>query len=163
MPFHERRPSWIAEDAALGSADTLRRARRLRHRLRHDPARLHACLRNLCSKSATPAAATRALAPRLAAPFLQADPIVVSAFTDQVTQALDGYVLRYSNRLALLASAAKLGISRFEANLIIATVQYRHNTPPPPPTTGSFWLMLIAFVITVQAAIVLAVWRLFGV
>jgi len=103
------------------------------------------------------------MSPGLAAPFLQADPIVVSAFTDQVTQALDGYVLRYSNRLALLASAAKLGISRFEANLIIATVQYRHNTPPPPPTTGSFWPMLIAFVITVQAAIVLAVWRLFGV
>jgi hypothetical protein len=162
MSFHDRRPSSLPEDATIGAVDYLRRARRLRHRLRHNPARLHACLRKLTSEPSTPVTVARAVPAGVAGP-LQADPIAMLAFTDEVTDALDGCVLRYSNRLSLLARAADLGISRFEANLIIATVQHRCETPPPPPTAKSYWPTLIVVVIALQAAIVLMVWRLFGV
>ena len=93
---------------------------------------------------------------------LQADPVATAAFADLVGQALDGCVLRYSNRLSLLDRAAKMGIGRFEANLIIATVQYRREHVPANPPRRSYLPILIAFAIGLQALIVAAVWRLLG-
>ena len=46
-------------------------------------------------------------------------------FLAQVRQTLDGNLLHYSDRVMLLWSAQRQGIGRFEANLLIATVQHR--------------------------------------
>ncbi|MGA2497733.1 MAG: hypothetical protein ABSH20_08330 [Tepidisphaeraceae bacterium] len=45
-------------------------------------------------------------------------------FIDEVRQRLDGRVLRYSCREELLSRAEELGIGRFDANLLIASVQH---------------------------------------
>ena len=39
-------------------------------------------------------------------------------------------ILRHSRRQSLLRQAAKLGISRFEASLLIAAVEYRMRSEP---------------------------------
>jgi len=46
-------------------------------------------------------------------------------FAGLVPQHLDGPVLCYEDRQSLLEAARRLGIGRFEANLIIAAVQHR--------------------------------------
>jgi hypothetical protein len=46
-------------------------------------------------------------------------------FAAMVRQHLDGPVLCYEDRQTLLRTAARLGIGRFDANLIIAAVQHR--------------------------------------
>jgi hypothetical protein len=60
----------------------------------------------------------------------QTAPILVSSPADKITcQIMDRIrngVLTYSDRLELLDEAEKLGIGRFDANLIIAAVQHRH-------------------------------------
>ncbi|MGH7177966.1 MAG: hypothetical protein ACREJC_11340 [Tepidisphaeraceae bacterium] len=52
-------------------------------------------------------------------------PHAARGFAEGVASRLDGAVLRYSDRVQLLKRAAHLGITRFDANLIIAAVQYR--------------------------------------
>ena len=49
------------------------------------------------------------------------------AFAAEVEAALEGPVLRYSQRRRLLKAAARAGVGRFEANLIIAAVQHRRR------------------------------------
>jgi hypothetical protein len=48
-----------------------------------------------------------------------------SQFEQLVAAELAGEVLNYSRRLELLADAERLGIGRFEANLLIAEAQHR--------------------------------------
>ena len=58
-----------------------------------------------------------------------------AALVDRTLLAHPNSPLRYSQRLALLKEAGRRGIGRFEANLIIASVQHRLklNTPAPTP------------------------------
>ena len=56
-------------------------------------------------------------------------------FLRQVRQTLDGNLLHYTDRMRLLADADRMGIARFEANLLIATVQHRAHTEPSQSTT----------------------------
>lgn len=94
---------------------------------------------------------------------LRIEPIVAATFTDEVIRSLDGPVLRYSQRLALLRRAAELGISRFEANLLIAAVQHRHvGTCSPAAPRRSNLPMLMTFAAGVQALIVFLIWRVFA-
>jgi hypothetical protein len=60
-------------------------------------------------------------------------------FLNQVRGSLDGNILHYSERLRLIRVADRMGIARFEANLLIATVQHRtqQQLAPVPATTTS--------------------------
>jgi hypothetical protein len=133
--------STMTDDSAQ---DFCRQARRLRHRLRHAPVRLHRSLRALRTD--------RALLP-------SSDPN--DRFAASVAAALESGTLRYSRRLRLLREAARLGIERFEANLIIAMVEHRlrDQIEDEVEAKGSVspWL---AFLV-IQTAIVVAVATLF--
>ena len=88
------------------------------------------------------------------------EPDTVRAFTYQVAMATQGPVLRYSQRLRLLALANGAGIARFDANLIIAAIenhrgQSRENEQPIAQR-GALPAMVTA--ICVQAALVLLTW-----
>lgn len=75
-----------------------------------------------------------------------------------------GSVLRYSQRLALLHEAARSGIARFEANLLIASVEHQlrdqvpTTTNPLPQRTLRIpgWMMFAAL----QSLISIGLWRL---
>jgi hypothetical protein len=110
-----------------------RAARRLRGRLADRPARLHRALRELnlattdsSSTPKPPAATTSPAGP-------------AADFAAEVARRMDGPVLRQAQRRALLAYAARAGIGRFEANLIIAAVQHerRGESGLPQPTLPS--------------------------
>jgi len=62
---------------------------------------------------------------RVARVAVTENPNRVRAFAQQVALATTGPCLRYSQRLHLFAMANEAGISRFDANLIIAAVEHR--------------------------------------
>jgi hypothetical protein len=83
-------------------------------------------------------------------------------FADQVAEKLLGKVLTYTARQELLALAERLGINRFEANLIIATVQNRiaQISPVPKSQISNFkFPYQLAMFLTIEAIIIGAVWR----
>jgi hypothetical protein len=71
-------------------------------------------------------------------------------------------VLRYSQRLALLEEAERRGINRFQANLIIASVQHRlaiqSTTHAETPSRGR--LAGVVTFLLFQALILWGCWRL---
>ena len=89
---------------------------------------------------------------------------VSAEFADAVAQAIDGPVLRYSQRQVLVRDAERRGIGRFEANLIIAAVLHRQGLGQEyelPPTSGGVmgWVAPVLTFVGVQAAIVAGAWR----
>jgi len=72
--------------------------------------------------------ARRATTPAVAPP--SAADLGRAAFASAVRECLDGPVLRYSLRKALLKQASRLGVGRFEANLVIAEVQHAARDAP---------------------------------
>jgi hypothetical protein len=96
----------------------VRTARRLRHRLRHAPATLHRSLRTL-----------RQASPVTVRPVSRAAGVFGNPgnerFSLLVRYSLVGSLLPHSTRQALLRKAARMGIRRFDANLIIAMVQHQ--------------------------------------
>lgn len=154
MPAGQVQPVWIAgsprESADLPTADSAsyrRAARRLRHRFRGDPGRLHRCLLALRDD------ADRRQEQRQGAG--RAEPPAVLA--REVAASLDDGLLRYSTRLALVRRAVQMGIGRFEANLIIATVQHRvrRDEVPRAVSRRRFDATALAVVLAVQGLIVL--------
>jgi hypothetical protein len=103
---------------AVRSDEYRRRARQLRARHSHDLGALHQALGALAQESNS----TVATAPKVEGPAI--------GFAQLVAQQLQGPVLRYSHRIALVQEAQKRGIARFEANLIIAAVQHQTNRRP---------------------------------
>lgn len=149
-------------EEAEASAEYCRRARRLRWRFGGDPIRLHQSLRELSEERGEAGGVGRESILPSTMP-LEAGRAVAEAFAERVVQQLDGAILRYSNRQALVREAEKVGISRFEANLIIAAVQYRHGTPVRRAEgSRAGWPMLVGFAMVVQALIVVYYWRMFG-
>jgi hypothetical protein len=105
------------------STDYRRCARRLRHVHRSNPARLASSLKEL---SAAYDASTRPTPGQCESASAAPDSVArVRAFAQHVAHELDGTTLRYSNRIRLLHAAHRHGIRRFDANLIIASVQER--------------------------------------
>jgi hypothetical protein len=81
-----------------------------------------------------------------------------------VERSLEGPVLRYSRRVALLEHAARLGIRRFDANLIIAGVQQRCSDSRalgPRPYRRTMWPG-VALAMSVQMTLVLLAWFALG-
>src|SRR6476660_8479980 len=99
----------------------LRQARRLRHELRNKPESLHRSLaalaqwKNLTSPPSAPEPVWRADSRRDHLQDLIAG----------VAQNMDGPILRYPARMALLKQAKRAGIAQFDANLIITATQHR--------------------------------------
>lgn len=130
------------------STDYRRCARRLRHQHRGRPARLTRSLRELAlayDACISPAPLTE---PRLIDH--------VRSFAQQVCDELDGRTLRYSARVKLLRDARRRGIRRFDANLIIASVQERVQGPAPGAQKGKSrhtWRAYAALVVVVQGLI----------
>jgi hypothetical protein len=94
------------------TCDSYRRsARRLRAVHAGNPARLHRSLQELASRQA-----------RIV--LSQSHVCRSQSFADRVRAEMDGPILRYSARQALLQRADSLGIGRFQANLIIAAIQH---------------------------------------
>lgn len=144
---------------AEASVEYIRQARRLRHRHRGNPQRLHQSLRRLAAQSAEQPAL-----PRI-------DRSASAVLTHEVEDAMDGPVLRYSERTRLLRRAEQLGIGRFDANLLIATVQHRHRgraeafieapiAEAPRGGRGPSWRAgnILAVALLVEAAAVVVGW-----
>ena len=133
---------------AFDSTDYRRCARRLRHLHRGHPARLTRSLRELSLAYDACSSPAPLNEPRLIDH--------VRAFAQQVCDELDGRTLRYSARVKLLRDARRRGIRRFDANLIIASVQERvQGAAPTVKERGSrrTWRTCAALVIVVQGLI----------
>ena len=96
----------------LDAGEYVRRARRLRARWAGKPERLQRELGELSRQSS-------------AARLPGNDPGPARVFSEAAAAAMEGPVLRYSARQGLMKLARRLGIERFEANLLIAAVQHR--------------------------------------
>jgi hypothetical protein len=137
--------------ASAFSDEYRRRARKLRAQHAHDLAMLHKALSDLAQE----ADQRQAPPPKVEGP--------AAGFAQLVTRELEGPVLRYSKRQALLREADRRGIGRFEANLIIAAVQHQTDRPARAcvsrPTGASVWRTAIA-ACAVQGLIFLAMYLL---
>lgn len=171
--------------AAEQLQDTYRReARRVRARLRHRPGEMYAALKQLAHRidrrrwSAGDSASRTdraSRAERIVTPVTSSriddrsvEAMAEMRFEQLVRQHVTGPVLRYSVRQALLARAERLGVGRFEANLIIATMQHqrRHlveqaDAAQPADRDGGILLPLVV-VGVLQGLIVAAAWWLIG-
>lgn len=90
------------------------------------------------------------------------DPSV--AFAEVVRGRMDGPVLRYSQRLALLKEAQRMGVGRFEANLVIARVLYQEGLGQEyelRPEQGRGWAGVVMTIVLVQSAILAGAWWVF--
>lgn len=139
------------------TADYRRHARRLRKVYADQPARLHHYLQDLSRQHDSQRANdTPAIRRRMA----------VDRFSSEVSRHFAAGVLRYSQRVALIDSAARYGLSRFHANLVVAMVQNRAaqaDRPLPraarlPNRFRIVWPVLT--VVVIQSAILYAGWRI---
>jgi hypothetical protein len=137
------------------------KARRIRARLAHRPAAMHRALRRL-NESPAGSVHQRAQVTRRCSVIDATASHAPAMFLQLVLDHLDGGLLRYSVRARLLRQAERLGIGRFEANLIIATAQHHRrgiaSAAPPPERTPTG--LLLAAAVLLQAGIVAGVWRL---
>jgi hypothetical protein len=142
-------------------------ARRLRGRFAGDPVRLQRSLLDLARREdARTDHARRSESPVLPTLPNVPDREVADGFAARVSQHFRGVVLCYEDRQSLLAIAGRLGIGRFEANLIIAAVQHRlereHATSSPVPTecfkrVGKWWPAVVV-VLAVETTLSFAAW-----
>jgi hypothetical protein len=145
-------------------------ARRLRGRFANDPARLQRALRDLARREDAnrAASALRGRHPEPAVQPLQdiVDGEAAARFAFLVRQHLTGPVLCYEDRESLLRTAARLGIGRFDANLIIAAVQHRAEgehvdvrgtATEQTGATGRWWAS-VAIVLAVETSLSLVAW-----
>lgn len=125
-----------------------RQARKLRHIHRRDPHRMHQALKELSQSHDQQASSW-------ATPSEQ--------FTELVRKIAAGQIIRYSLRQQLLSRASELGIERFQANLIIATVQHEcqpaHFDPRPIPRPK--WLIPLLIFSVVETLLALGAIALF--
>ncbi|HEV8379331.1 MAG TPA: hypothetical protein VGP99_10815 [Tepidisphaeraceae bacterium] len=116
-----------------------RRARRLRHTLRNHPSRLQRSLARLASEmDDSPADVTKT-------PSVLATSLAARRFEMMVREAMEKGPMRYSQRLAMLKTAAAMGLGRFEANLILAIEQNRQfpsNIEEPSRERGGFFTIV---------------------
>jgi hypothetical protein len=94
----------------------------------------------------------------------QVRPLDASAdFAEYVREHIDGPVLRYSQRVALLKAGQRLGLGRFEANLVIAQVLHREGMAQSyemRPT--AVWVGPLVMFAVLQAALLVGAWWVLG-
>jgi hypothetical protein len=131
-----------------------REARKLRGRFADRPAELYRSLRQLADQHDI----IRGFAAPRRAPVSP-----TSEFASEVREFLRGGMLTYSERQNLLKSAEMRDIPRFEANLIIAAMQYRvPKGREEKVTRPSSRLPLILGFIASQIALLAAAWMIAG-
>lgn len=160
----------------------LTQVRHLRQRYAGNPAMLQRALSELSRNrdlhmgadrgqtvAATPAVVRAAV--RDAGSYLPADSqpsrfarAVVDWFANHVAQQIDEKLLHFSRRQELLATADRLGIGRFHANLIIAVAQHHageqdRSAPALLPKARSRAWPIVLTLAAIQAGIVWAGWR----
>jgi hypothetical protein len=102
------------------------------------------------------------------APLPYASRSRAEAFSREVEARMEGPVLRHAERRRLFAAARRLGIGRFEANLVMAAVQHEvtrggRGVRPEAAAPGRAWrLAPVAAALAVQALIAWGVWHVFG-
>jgi hypothetical protein len=156
-----------------------REARRLRASLSNDLPRLQRSLRQLSIREDENynlrdriSNANLSEVRRVPLPICLTNSPADEYFAQRVRDEIQGGILRYSRRTALLRHARTLGIERFEASLIIACVQHSaqirfpidpvHNGDGPRRTERKWALVtLIAVVCATQAIIAAGLWQLF--
>jgi hypothetical protein len=92
-------------------------------------------------------------------------PQAAERFARLVQSRLEGQILRLQERQLLLRTARRMGIDRFQANLIIAAVQHAHRPAPPAPTAPApaaprGWLIPVALFLLIEAVTALCLYRL---
>ena len=99
----------------------------------------------------------------LNAPPWMADVPAFTAFAHDVEDALEGPILRYSERQRLLKRAEHFGIRRFDANLIIAFVQSRapRQTLVATSKIAHPLLQTAGLFLAIQSVIFAGVWWVF--
>jgi hypothetical protein len=162
----------------LMSADAYRRhARRLRDRHAARPGELHRALRDLGQErdrhrakeaardrdpsiDTPPARAQTVTAHRRIVPDAPRSPAdAAERFSAAVGAKLTAGLLCYSDRLALLRQAQRLGLDRFDANLLIAAAQHGQQPPvPAPPIPARRLILRVVAFIVVESAIGAAAW-----
>jgi len=151
------------------STDYRRHARHLRKLYALEPAALQHRLKDLAiwHDAHTPARACESRFARTA-PALTVEKttfeIASAKFASLVEQRIGQGVLRYSDRARLLSDARRLGIGRFYANLVIATLQHNVDVEPIPHDAESLSripsrALRIGLALLIQAIILLASWR----
>jgi hypothetical protein len=104
-------------------------------------------------------------------PTLSISPAIARGFAAAVEGSVRLGVLSYDDRLRLLDRGVRLGLSRFEATLIIAAVQHRvpgavsdaiPMASKAPTPNRHRWLVPVAFAVTLQGAILAAIATLLG-
>jgi len=93
--------------------------------------------------------------------------IAARNFADLVSARLAGTVLPFSERESLVRAAARHGINRFEANLLIAAVQHQMRVGRERAIAHRVWPTIrfssaLATFLAVQAGIIAAIWYLFS-
>lgn len=99
---------------------------------------------------------------------LAADPAVIRGYARAAADRLAAEPLTLADRDLLLRRGERLGLGRFEANLILAVVERRHRsqTPPVRPVraeqtrTRRIAWPAAATAVALQASIVMAAWWL---
>jgi hypothetical protein len=122
-----------------------------------NPALLHRRLRELSDSQNTKLNPIEQ--PFTSTPSLAANSPAAWQFGERVASCLEDGLLRYSRRVALLKEAERLGIKRFEANLIIAVAQHRHRPAQPvafrtlrPASSIWQWLAPVTLAFILQMA-----------
>jgi hypothetical protein len=132
--------------AAIDSSTFYRReARRLRRELRDEPVKLHQSLQALSQRNDLSTPKQTIWKRETRTDHVQD---LIAAVADH----MDGPVLRYSARLALLKQAQRAGLEHFDANLIITAVQHRMGERiVRTPRKDRPWLRKLAIVMIFQA------------
>lgn len=96
-------------------------------------------------------------------------PSVARQFANIVAAELKtGNILPYSNRQHLVRTAERMGLGRFDANLIIALIQNRLSPTPatdvvPAPTARQHWLAPLALILAIEGLVAAYIfWLLVG-
>ncbi len=182
----------VATGSTAGSCDAdsyRKQARRLRQRYAGQPGLLHFSLcelarrhdrSNPAPRAVIPTAQARPLRPTIqrvqprdnaTGPDSSFARAVVDWFGAQVAGEFDGKILHQSKRQRLLKTAERLGISRFNANLVITVAQNRAEQGLVAPTTATATLTpdkrssfpIIAMIAIVQFLIIWGAWHVLHV
>jgi hypothetical protein len=152
---------------AISSDEYRRQARRLRCRYAGRPDRLQRSLKTLATRAVPRQGAREVCDDRLVTLPPQVRPSTgpAATFVEHLAREIPSSgVLTYSSRLSLLRHAQKLGVRRFEANLLIAAVLERRRQTAGAPAesdvparSGTFVSGVMAFLL-VQGAFALVAW-----
>jgi hypothetical protein len=150
---------------SAGPIDTTERyrqqARHLRARYASRPIQLYRSLRQLSDRHDADTSNSCVLGPPLARDKSQD---LIDSFGRLVLSQLEGRILQYSRRLELLKVAKQLGITRFHANLVIASVQHQFAEPAAGPFVTEprrRWISTLLIILTTQSLVLFAAWEIF--